>query len=200
LEHLVVATDGSEQNAVAAWAAIFPQLDDCITCGCDSEDQSAFRAEFDAILCVLQLVCLCVDKVMTPVLHKVVIISDCQAAITVATKGGGQCPKLGMRATHCLDMLKTHGITVEFCWVPSHGKTSPLFRPHSLVSEGNMRTWNDMADIKARSCMRSRLAGSLRSLWALHRADARNWEVAAIHLSANVGRQYMEHLDLLQAM
>ena len=41
---MFVATDGSEQNGIAAWSAFWPQFNLSLARGVEAEDQSAFRA------------------------------------------------------------------------------------------------------------------------------------------------------------
>ena len=137
------------------------------------------------------------ERQIFPRSNIVLIISDCQSAIDVATNGGGQTPKLSHQCVSIIRQLQTLGLHVKFAWIPSHDKSSPFCQPSPFCAESDMRRWNEIADQNAKQCMRQRLAGSMREAWHVQRQAAVDWEVSAIRLCAEVGRQYHEHLDEL---
>jgi len=158
LDTMFVATDGSEQNGIAAWSAFWPQFNLSLARGVEAEDQSAFRAEVDVIISVLELLRYLAARRILPRSGTVLIISDCRSAIDVATSCGGQCPRLSLQYTEIIRHLRSLGMYVEFAWIPSRGKHSPLFQPSPLCAESDMRLWNDTADRQAELCMRRLLA------------------------------------------
>ena len=122
------------------------------------------------------------------------IVSDCEGAIELVQRGSYTCPVLARRATHLLEDLERLHISIEFCWVPSHGKLSKNFRGHLHATEAQLRAWNDMADIAAKNAMKRRLNHSLRSTWYDHRCQALDWECSAVCLSPTIARQYADFI------
>ena len=178
-DRIFVATDGSEQAGVAAMSVVFPQLPVTLSQGIDTEDQTPFRAEVEAIILALDLIFKVVLLEHIPRCRNFVIVSDCEGAIDLVQRGSYSCPVLARRATHLLEDLERMHMSIEFCWVPSHGKLSKNFRGHLHATEAQLRAWNDMADIAAKNAMKRRLNHSLRSTWYDHRCQAIDWECSA---------------------
>lgn len=199
LQHWIVSTDGSEEGGVAAWSAVWPQLSETFSQGVCSEDQSPFRAEIDALLFVLHLLCILCNSTVLPVSKTVIIVSDCESALNVvAQKAPGQAPGLAAKASAFLQVLSNFGVRIDFCWVPSHGKPSSKFCAHPLCTKSQMRYWNELADDSARKCMKNRLRDSHRSLWNAARVVARQWELCAIRAAAAAAQVYAEHVATLR--
>ena len=196
-DRIFVATDGSEQAGVAALAVVFPQLSVTLTQGIDTEDQSPFRAEVEAIILALDLIFKTVLLEYFPHSRNFVIVSDCEGAIELVQRGSLTCPVLARRASHILADLERLHFSVEFCWVPSHGKFSNHFHAHPHATEDQLRDWNDTADRAANNAMKRRLNHSLRLDWHEHRCQAFEWECSAVRLSATIARQYADHIASL---
>lgn len=84
LDTLFVATDGSEQIGIAAWAPFWPQFNLSLARGVEAEGQPAFRAEVDAVIRALGLPRYLAERRILPSAGIVLIISDCLSAIDVA--------------------------------------------------------------------------------------------------------------------
>ena len=83
------------------------------------------------------------------------IFVDCKAAIAVAQRGGGKCPRLA-RKVHELVQQAREFMEVTITWVPSHGKQSVNFAGHATLPEYVVRAWNDRADRAAKRAQQAR--------------------------------------------
>lgn len=194
LEFFFLATDGSEQDGVAAWGLFIPQLDISVAQGLSTEDQTAFRAEVDAISAALTFCIKAANLGMIPRKKTIVIISDCQAAIDLAQQGSLSCPLLACFVHRLINDLKHFGMLVQFCWVPSHGKQSDKFVSHVATTPDELRSWNAKADDLAKAAMKRRHQHSMRANWARQIQAAVEWECSAIHLSASIAKRYADYI------
>ena len=122
-----IATDGSEKDDVAAWALFLPAGGHRVARQCLGQDQTAFRAEAEAIrTCLLAVQCLAAEGV-TFRGKTLCLVSDCQAAISLVTTGEASCLLL---ARELLQLKRDADRLLRIClqWVPSHGKQSPDFQ------------------------------------------------------------------------
>ena len=185
-----VATDGSASHNTSAFAIVFPGLDVAVSAGVPSEDQSAFRAEVQAIE-------LTVDAALQALQHacgsfSLTIVSDCQAAIGLAKGQCGDVPILAKRIHEKMTALAVLA-AVRFIWIPSHGKQNKSFQGHAM--EPRLRAWNAWADREAGACMRRRLSGSPRERWHAEQQAAHSWELSAVKVLQAVAERYHAFAD-----
>ena len=188
---LFLATDGSAKCGVATCSVVIPDLHAVFASGIPGEDQSSFRAEVEGILNALKGVALSLDPKLLS-FRKVVLVCDCTSAIHLARGAHGDVPRLAQKLHCAVRELHSIGVTVEFMWVPSHGKTSPLFCGHPDVHEHQARAWNAQADRAAKSALATRLTGSEREQWHVAADRASSWEARAIAAMALIAERY-EH-------
>eukprot|EP00438_Fugacium_kawagutii_P032407 Skav234910 [mRNA] locus=scaffold840:823794:824564:- [translate_table: standard] len=192
-----VATDGSMQMDVAAYALVFPGAGIQITAGLPGEDQTAYRAEVEAILMVLQGAIEFVES--TPdKLKSLIIVADCLSALEVAQGASGACPRLAIKLHTAVRHLEDFNVQVQFVWVPSHGKHSEKFTGHPAATELQLRQWNETADAAAQKTMQARLRGSHRQVWHLQAVAAEDWETRAISALASIAEMYVRFVDTLR--
>ncbi|CAJ1407527.1 unnamed protein product [Effrenium voratum] len=194
-DNLFLATDGSAKNHVASWGIFVPCSDRAFAAGVEGEDQSAFRAELEAIRAALAAVFAASSQGIVMCRH-LTIVSDCTAAIWVAS--GFEGDVIEMRARRFFELrrsLRAVGIGVDFKWVPSHGKIVRGWAPHPRATEAQLRAWNHAADRAANGCMQRLLAGSARLRWATNRKEAKTWELAAIRAAARISAGYRAHCE-----
>ncbi|CAE7488209.1 unnamed protein product [Symbiodinium sp. CCMP2592] len=184
---LFVATDGSEDKKVGAFAVAVHPGDFVCALGTADEDQSPFKQE----LLGFELAAKAVLKVAARSLwaRRVVFVLDCQSALTlVLQKGDSFCYYLkivdSIKAS--LRALRGHGVAVTCVWVPSHGKRPGWHAPPGLCGD-LLRKLNASADEAAGACRLRRFSGGAIEAWWLHRNDARFWELRAIQASAASG-------------
>lgn len=167
-----VATDGSCVKDVAAWAVAVQ--DGPVFCsGIIGEDQSPYRAEVEGIrrlLMAAQLVRGC---------GRLVVISDCQAAI-LTVNGKGQASLLAEDVRTRWRAVRAAGIDVSIHWVPSHGKPAPAVWQVPPGGEVPARVINGRADVTARDLAVRRVTGSAREACHADRVAAAAWEEEAI--------------------
>ena len=181
-EHLIVATDGSVVDGVAAWAVV---VDDAVcSLGVDAEDQTPHRAEVEALYAVYFALSRCSAH------GTVDILSDCQAAMSVSN-GLGETKVLAKRF---LDLKQTmqHRIAVTSWWVPSHGKPAPSGWTAPPCGEAVARALNARADRVARRQASFIANGSLRQQCSQDRAVAFAWERRALQLLRSVSDRWAE--------
>ena len=110
-----VATDGSAHQQLAALAVIFPTLDTSVSGGIPSEDQTPFRAETEALSLVIRSALAVWDKRF--MVRRLVIVSDCEAAIAVVQGSSSCVPVLAKRLQEALRLLRQH-IDTKLMWIP----------------------------------------------------------------------------------
>ena len=195
LDTFFVATDGSVIDDVAAWSVFIPSSNSCVVAGVDSEDQTSFRAECEAIRFLLRaLTGLCLNGFALPPL--VVILCDCTAAIRMAVHGGGQMPLLGRELCSSRAALSLAGCKVELSWVPSHWKTAPHWKPFPGADADSQRRWNDSADLAAKEHARVLSHGSARATYVREVQVAKQWELQVQHLHVAATQRYRSFLQL----
>jgi len=195
-DFVYIATDGAAKNGVAAWAVYLPQVGATSVSGVAGEDQSAFKAEVAAIDIVIaactRLPRICAAR------KTIVIVTDCLSAIQVISSerdDSCQLPLLVGRIRDHLQTLRSRGHTVEFAWVPSHGKIKVGWLPHPAISEKEMRDWNAVADSAASVCLQNAYDGSDRKLWWELAQQAAAWEVSTIKAAAAISKFVQTHLS-----
>ena len=120
---------------------------------------------------------------------RLVIISDCQAAI-LAVEGRGQARLLVQDVQRQWRAVQAAGIEVSIHWVPSHGKPAPLVWGPPPGGEVPARALNGRADVEARACASRRAAGSMREPCHALRDAAAVWEEEAILGLARIAEFY----------
>ncbi|OLP73636.1 hypothetical protein AK812_SmicGene47068, partial [Symbiodinium microadriaticum] len=151
-QDLLIATDGSSEQGVGAFAAacLSPRLD---MAGADAgEDQSPFRMELLGILGVLEALA---ETNHPP--RRVTLLVDCEAAIKSICCPAG-CGHYGLASKAQLAGAKARrrGIAWTFVWTPSHGK-KPRWSPLPPLQAGTCRMLNQAADAFANQLRRTRL-------------------------------------------
>lgn len=178
-QDLLIATDGSSEQGVGAFAAacLSPRLD---MAGADAgEDQSPFRMELLGILGVLEALA---ETNHPP--RRVTLLVDCEAAIKSICCPAG-CGHYGLASKAQLAGAKARrrGIAWTFVWTPSHGK-KPRWSPLPPLQAGTCRMLNQAADAFANQLRRTRLRDSRRATWHNDLAQASALEQQAVRLSA----------------
>ena len=178
-QDLLIATDGSSEQGVGAFAAacLSPRLD---MAGADAgEDQSPFRMELLGILGVLEALA---ETNHPP--RRVTLLVDCEAAIKSICCPAG-CGHYGLASKAQLAGAKARqrGIAWTFVWTPSHGK-KPRWSPLPPLQAGICRMLNQAADAFANQLRRTRLRDSRRATWHNALAQASALEQQAVRLSA----------------
>ena len=120
---------------------------------------------------------------------RLVIISDCQAAI-LTVEGKGQASLLAADVHRRWRAVKLAGINVSIHWVPSHGKPAPAVWCVPPGGEVPARVINGRADVAARALAASRAAGSAREACFSARELAAAWEEEAILGLARIAEYY----------
>ena len=176
---LGVATDGSSEHGVAAFAVIVPAAEFELPVPLPGQDQTPYRAEFEAVL----LVCKCLIEVLRGgalvTVRKIVIVLDCLSVVIAASGHCQASPLLAQRFANMLREIR-HSCEFDLAFVPSHGKQSNACVPHPQIGEAVMRAWNHRADAVAGCALRARLQGSRRSSWWRSRQRVADWEVQAL--------------------
>lgn len=198
VEHatLHVATDGSSADAIAASACFVAETDSTAAWGVPGQDQSPFRAEADAILLVLQASLHVLRTSSAARCKSLWIVSDCEAAISVASTGHGACYLLARRLHAALVALRQL-IQVKFCWVPSHGKASNKFAGNGIATLWQLRLWNQKADEAAAAAQRARALGSARAAWFVTVKEAKEWEIKAVGALIATAKTYHDYVTVL---
>ena len=177
-----VGTDGSCIHDIAAWS-VAVQNGPVFSSGVVGEDQSAYRAEVEAIRRLLMAVQL------MQATGRLVVISDCQSAIR-AIDGCGCCRLLVEDVARRWQEVRTSGVDATIHWVPSHDKPAPAAWPTPPGGEIPARILNGRADEEARLCATRRASGSAREACAAARAAAAAWEEEAITGLAKIAEFY----------
>ena len=182
---LVVATDGSAVDSVAAWSAVLDGTGEGdFALGVPGEDQTSHRAEVEALVALLEALAI------TRSSGSVQVLVDCQAALRVV-HGGGGLPLLARRAVELRAQLRGR-LRLGFWWVPSHGKAAPAKWVVPPCGEAVARALNARADRVARDCATRRAAGSGRKQCASQREQAMVWEKHALQTLTAVARRWAE--------
>ena len=198
VEHatLHVATDGSSADAIAASACFVAETDSTAAWGVPGQDQAPFRAEADAILLVLRASLHVLQTFPAARCKSLWIVSDCEAAISVASTGHGACFLLAQRLHDALVALRQL-IQVKFCWVPSHGKASNKFAGNGIATLWQLRLWNQKADEAAAAARRARALRSARAAWFVTVKEAKEWEIKAVGALVATAKMYHDYVTVL---
>ncbi|CAE7774466.1 unnamed protein product [Symbiodinium sp. CCMP2592] len=144
---LYAATDGSARNDIAASAIVFGQHvteHSSFAAGTGDEDQSAFKAEMQALLWLATVCCEVSDKLSMQ--RELFVVSDCLAAISACQSGhSSDLPGLARAAFDLFAQSAHQGLTCTFLWVPSHGKQLK-WAPPEPHSAATLRALNESAD------------------------------------------------------
>ena len=88
---------------------------------------------------------------------RIVILSDCKAALYVVQGAKAVCPLLAKRIPKRIRELQCEiqsgGHLLALSWVPAHGQVAPDWTPPPGISEAEARQLNDRADRAARKCV-----------------------------------------------
>ncbi|CAE7249901.1 unnamed protein product [Symbiodinium sp. CCMP2592] len=195
-DHIVIATDGSAKNGIAAHAAIVNRPDQAFAGADNTEDQSSFRAELCGLRLTLEAVLLAAQSGSR---GHVFIAVDCEAAL----KARFNCqamPLFGALLSSLVTAVRAQGVTLTFLWVPAHGRHLTWRPEHPALNADHLRVLNSAADQAAKACVARRLRGSLRERWHAENAIAKEWEVTAVRASAKTAERLHEHLKSLRAL
>ena len=187
---IVIATDGSAKDDVAAYSVVVNTCDRAFFGGNDSEDQSSFRAEMCALKLALEAVLAAVNQGA----RGRVLAVDCAAAL----KARFSCPSMplfGVRLRSLATEIRSCGVELSFSWVPAHNRHPGWKSPHPEFSAEQLRLINDAADRSAKACVSRRLKGSLREKRSAYAAWAKRWEATAVRASARAAERLSVHLD-----
>ena len=117
-DRVYVATDGSSERSVGAFAVVVGEPSQAFAAGSGSEDQEAYRQEALALHATLASL----HRVWQPGMkHCVFIVTDCMSAMQAVTGGGGalgSMPLLMQSARSLLSGLGARGCRVSFVWGP----------------------------------------------------------------------------------
>ena len=187
-----VATDGSSKDNVGAFALYLPGSDTVHTLGLDGEDQSSYRAELSAIDFLLSALCNLSERGFT---GKIVILTDCEAAVTASSRGWCKSlPLLANRIYQYFLRATSYGMIIELSWLPAHGRQRLHWVPHPDVHPDVQRGWNYKADEAAKGCLLRRWQGSPRAAYRRQMLQAKQWEIAAITASAEAALRFQGQL------
>ena len=190
---LVVATDGSSKEGVAAWA-VSADCQEPMARGLSGEDGTPFRAEVEAIRALLAaLLGFCRRSSHRPSVRCYV---DCQAAIDIVQGAPGSCPLLSSQLSELRKSVAWSGILVTFLWVPSHGKHVSWKAPDG-DSSTHVRALNAAVDEAARACAERLWNGSDRAEWFRRRRADMAWELATVRMATAAVGAYTAHLEQL---
>ena len=114
-QQIFVATDGSLAHETAAWAVHVPGVDTSVASAISVEDQSAYRAEVEAIRKCLQGLCQVASRGIG-LGTQVVIVSDCHSALHLLSGGCGEVPLLSKELHARVSELKSVGFLGAFTW------------------------------------------------------------------------------------
>ena len=147
---LVLATDGSSQDEVGAYAIVSDSPKFVYVGDDDSEDQSPFRMELLALVVLLTAV-----AALERPPDRLLILVDCESAIqAMGSPGTCNLRILAHKAFAAVRTLRLRGTTVHPIWVPSHGK-QPRWKPSLQLDPVFCRYLNEQADSAARRIVRS---------------------------------------------
>ena len=189
-----LATDGSEDQTVGAYAvALAPGNFSCST-GNGDEDQTPFKQEMLAF----QLAAQALAKAAALNAWQAIFVMDCKAAMSTTTSAPTRVKYPGIAAAirAALDSVATMQVQCQFVWVPSHGKHANWEAPPGMSSDG-LRMLNDRADKEASACRLRRLTNSRRQAWWETRQTCARWEFEALMASSAASDMLHEHLRKL---
>ena len=176
---LLLATDGSSENGIGAFAVACQHPCMAMAGADSSEDQTPFRMELLGILGVLDALA----HTDHPPRH-VTILVDCESAMkAICCPEASQYSTLAAKAQRAGAMARSRGTSWTMTWVPSHGK-KPNWAPVPPLQAASCRLLNQTADDCANAHRRGRLPGSDRSTWHQELLRASLQEKAALQLSA----------------
>ncbi|CAE7207770.1 unnamed protein product [Symbiodinium sp. CCMP2592] len=185
-ELLYAATDGSARNDIAASAIVFGQHvteHSSFAAGTGDEDQSAFKAEMQALLWLATVCCEVSGKLSMQ--RELFVVSDCLAAISACQSGhSSDLPGLARAAFDLFAQSARQGLACTFLWVPSHGKQLK-WAPPEPHSAATLRALNESADVAAIRCMERRMQGSLRARWHARVEEVTAWEVKTVRIAVS---------------
>ncbi|CAE7723733.1 rbcL [Symbiodinium sp. CCMP2592] len=184
---VIVATDGSAHQLVAAFSIVFTDHEASVCSGLPSEDQTAFRAELEAIYMVIRAALRVWDRRFPT--RRLVIVSDCQSAIDIVQGALGSVPILARRVHADISRIAR-----ALMW--SCGGSHPMassriasIRRDAKPSSGpGMRT-----DRAAATEMRRKWHGFLRQSWFVQEKTDHDWEVAAVSGLQRPSQLYLDH-------
>ena len=186
---LLVATDGSSQDDIGAFAIVVESENEPLACGDSHEDQSPFRQELQAIVFFLHA-----SRVACIHGARIAVLVDCKSAIkAVQSPTNCSAPLLAGRARRDLLHLREQGNIIDFVWVPSHGKKDGWHPPTPLEAT-KCRRLNQIADEAANKERAARCVDSSRAKW--HRAfeSAEKQEIAIIRAAAAASKELEEYI------
>ena len=169
-----VASDGSAKHGAATVGIFVPACDQAFGMLVEGEGQTAYAAEVSALVLILRS---SYDILYAGPrqLRKLVLVSDCMAAINTVRDGQGGRHRLATECRLLLERLSCW-ISVDFVRVPSHGKFSRQFRGHAEASEAQLRAWNAQADRIAGQTWQRLAEPSARVQWWQRRHAGTVWE------------------------
>ncbi|CAE7812033.1 unnamed protein product [Symbiodinium sp. CCMP2592] len=195
-DHIVIATDGSAKNGIAAHAAVVNRPDQIFAGADNAEDQSSFRAEMCGLRLTLEAVLLAAQRGAR---GRIFVAVDCEAAL----KARFNCqamPLFGALLSSLVAAVRAQGVTLTFLWVPAHGRHLTWQPAHPALTADHVRSLNSAADQAAKACVARRLRGSLRERWHAEAATAKEWEVNVVRASAKAAERLHEHLKGIRAL
>ena len=192
-----VATDGSSDKGIAAWAVHFPSGSTSVASLVAGEDHTAFRAEAEGALHLLQALVAVTERGVEVTEVDVLVFMDCLSVLELLWGQWGSVPLLADRLHGALLRARAVCRTVTFAWVPSHGKIKPGWHPPEGLCEVAVRAWNASADWAAKEVVRREAADSLRGQWHLQRQEATRWSSRVLGIVCDVARRYRLHADSL---
>ena len=198
---LPIGTDGGAKAGCAAGGCA--TLRDSYALPMEGEDAAPLAAEMYAIMHLLSTLLLCCDNLtqrLGDVQRRVIVVSDCKPAWSLATaarlnsRAADSRWKVVQRLNRTLRLLPENDFSIEFSWVPSHDKT---ILPHRELGEAYMRDLNKAADTCVTDALRIALDASGRGTWEMYRQQACNWSKRALAHAADVGLQHRQYLEQL---
>ncbi|OLQ11590.1 hypothetical protein AK812_SmicGene4476 [Symbiodinium microadriaticum] len=157
-----MATDGSSQSGVGAYAIVCEIPEVTISAADDAEDQAAFRMELLAVC--EALVALATTDTPSRTLR---LLIDCDA-VGKAIRRPATCKLRTLtesarrQAGH---VARGRGTSWRIIWVPSRGKQRE-WAPEAPLTSDFCRRLSQSADDAANQLRRRRLAGSEKATWA----------------------------------
>ena len=189
-DHSVIylASDGSEEQTVGAFAiALSPGGYACAT-GNGDEDQTPFKQELLGFCAAASA--FAAAAASCPWTGRAVFVLDCMSALNARHPGTREkYPALAANIRGALRAISDCGAQISYVWVPSHGKRPSWEAPLGMCTE-SLRLLNKKADRAAADCRNRRLLGSAREAWVQQRRAAEDWEFRAIMASSAAAAQY----------
>ncbi|CAE7831617.1 unnamed protein product [Symbiodinium sp. CCMP2592] len=190
---IVLATDGSSKDGVAAHAVVVHQCANAFAGGNSCEDQSSFRAELSAMLLALKAVVVAASRGAR---GHITLAVDCSAALQARFS----CPSLPLFTAHFQQLaaeIRGFDVQLRFMWIPAHNRKATWVPSNSPFCAAFLRSLNDAADRAAKACVARRLKGSLREKWVAEAARVQAWEEAAVRASAKAAERLHCFLESL---